>query len=243
MRRGLYWLLVIACGTAATLCAAADESLDAKDTDEAALMVAMEIGTWNGWRRECSEMFPADARAVASYYFHWLDANRAAVMGMRGFGEHEKKDADAFEKFQRMQQPAVVETASHRVGRSTREVCVATLGRLKNGEFDFARRYPKASQMLATYLAAHPLSSSGARGYDHPVGCMKAAIEKGTGYDRAMQICSCAWESTRDALTEAEWIEYETAVATKSAEQVTALPQVQRMLPKMAACKEKFPSP
>jgi hypothetical protein len=232
--------MIVACCTAAQIGAAAEESLDAKDTDEAALMVAMEIGAWDGWRRECSALFPADARGIASYYFRWLDANRAVIVGMRTYAEHEKKDADAFNQFQQMQQPEVVASVSQRVGRTPREVCAVTFGRLKDGEFDFARKYPGAAQMLARYLAAHPLSSQGARGYDHPLGCMKAAAQKDTDYEVAAKTCSCAWESTRSALTEAEWIEYEAAAASKTTDQVNALPQFQRMLPKMAVCAEKF---
>lgn len=235
LRRLLHCLLGVAGFIAAAAHAANGASLDAQDLDEAALMVAMEMSSWDGWRRECAVILPTEARGIASYYVRWQDDNRAAILAMRSYAEHEKNDADGFAPFERMQQPDILGSASSATGKHPRQLCVMTFESLKAGKFAFARRYPGAARMLAVYLAAQPLSRAGTRAYDNPLGCVKAALNQGSDYEPALTLCRCNWQAMDGDLSAAEWDEYERA-ADNSAEGAKSLPQFRRVMPKLAAC-------
>jgi len=241
--RGILWSIMAAAScVAATPAPAAEPRSDAKDVDDAAVLVASEIATWDAWRHQCSVAMPSDARAIASYYVKWLVETRTEILAMRAYAQFDRKNPEEFEAMEKKQDPHAVASASRTSGHTREQVCLATFQKMKEGGMSFARKYPVAEKLLKNYSAAHALSRHALRTYDNPMGCLKTALNQGVDYDAAKRVCDCNWKVMSASLTLPEWDEYEAAVGTRSRDQVQALPQIKRNLPKLAACAAELAS-
>lgn len=222
--------------TATTAAYAADPPPQIMPIDEAALQVNLEVQLWEVRRKGCSRLLPENAAGIGAVYLYWLSQNRAPIMGMLAFAEHAKMSAAVWSVIDKGLGDGVEEEAQ-RYNLAPKDFCVKLFSSLKSGDFDIARSYADVDQVLARYLATHPLSVQAARAYDNPLGCMKSASNKQVAFDSAVPMCRCLWEATNSEFSAAEWTEYEAAVGGDNAqERVQALPQYKRVKPKLEAC-------
>jgi hypothetical protein len=209
--------------------------------EDAAIQVDLEIMQWDAWRRECSEILPKFAVGIGILYVKWLDDNRPEILGMLSYVEHSKRGA-TYSVLTPGIGGGVVQEATALSKLSPSDQCAATFEKLKLGGFAVARSYPDMVPVLASYLASHPLSETATRAYDHPLGCMKAALNNKIEFEQAVPMCRCNWESM-NSFTPAEWKQYEAAVASKSIDDAQALPQSKRASSKQDACLKALLKP
>ena len=208
--------------------------------EAAATQLNLEIVKWNNWRRQCSELLSAHAVGIGTFFVHWLSENRDAVRGMVAYAEHAKLPGFAYSVVGKAFEMDVLTRASRLSGRRASDECMETLAKLKAGDFDFAKVYPDMARVLKDYLAAHPLSASAARAYDNPLGCLKSGLNQKFDYDTTISLCGCLWNAMNSTCSQAEWTQYEAAVASGDAEKFRASPQFKRAEPKLGECRKQL---
>lgn len=241
MRAMLTLLTLLGLQAGASAAPPAEKLPRVTDPEEAAAQVSLEVMMWDSRRRDCAKLLPEEAQGISALYLHWLGENSAPVRGLLAYAEHSKKGIVPFSVLHEGLPGGGLEEEAAGYNLAPRDFCMRMFTSLKAGDFDIGKAYPDVAEVLAKYLGGHPLSTQAARAYDGPIGCMKAAVNKNLDYDAAKPSCRCLWETMNKEFTAAEWTEYEAAVSGGKREQVEALPQYQRLTPKLAACAKLLP--
>jgi len=216
-------------------CAAADDLQGAADA------IATHMEYWDQMRHSCTEVIPDEKRGLAAVYFHWMDQNRAEILGMRAWrltqANHSNFDDAARARASAQLVPFLQFNADQR-----RSICFGAFRSLGEGSKDFIRKSPAKSALLTDFLKQHPLTEHQAREYDSPQGCAKRAVELGGDLDRARPFCQCYWQAQNESWSPSEWHDFEAGAAKgRSPEELAALPQVRRVASKLSACATKYP--
>ena len=216
-------------------CAAADDMKGAADT------IATHNEYWDQLRRLCTEVIPDEKRGLAAVYFHWVDQNRAEILGMRAWRLTQANPSN-LDDAARAKAAAQLLPIQQFNADQRRSVCLGAFRKLGEGSKDFIRISPARSALLTDFLKQHPLTEQQAREYDNPLGCAKRVVKIGGDLDRARPLCQCNWQVANESWSSSEWHEFEAgSTGGRSAQELAQLPQVRRVASKISACTTKYP--
>jgi hypothetical protein len=212
--------------------------LDADTPGEAVVMAALEERMIEETRKYCAKALPADKRGIDYAAGLWLVNNRdelTAVASAARARDPAKFDAQLASTIDK----AMAAFAAAASVATPERACGGFAESLRTGERNIGSRTPRVSAFLKDYLKDHPLPEKDRIRRSYRLACTMKAFNAEVDLDTARSACSCQADATVDELSEADFAEVD-AVAAAGGD-AAALPAMQRLAPRLAACGSASP--